>query len=467
MAVAAITPLSTLSSNLSLSLAFGVGPATVLVILLVMLMAVLFTAGYVVLTRSVVDSGANSAYVAHGLGPVTGSAAAVVSTIGYNLAVVAFAGISGYFLDSGFSAGGLEGVPWWGYTLAVLAVIGTLGHLGVRAASRVTSVVCVAQFLLLGLFVGAVVLQNPSGFRRDVITSGDAHGGAFALSLVFVLLALTSYESPATYGEEARDPHRSVPRAIYLTLFVVTAVFVIGTWTMLAAIDERTAVLARTDPGQLLPHLFETYLGGWAGVSLNLVVAISMISAALAFHNLATRYMFSSARAGLFPAALTRTHSRRRTPHVAAVTQLLVTVAVLAPFAVTGEDPLVGLFPAVAGYNALMLILMQAALSVSVIAAASRGRVTGSVYATRVAPALVLLAALPIGALIISHYAEVTGSDAAWVNWMPLLIVVGGAYGALRRRRLRRRPGPDHAAQHATDAGVAPECPPPATTRPA
>lgn len=464
MAIAAITPLSTLSSNLSLSLAFGVGSATIPVILLVMLLGILFTAGYVVLARFVVESGASAAYVAHGLGAQAGSAVAVIATVGYNLAVVAFAGISGYFLDSGFTAVGFGALPWWAYTVAVIVVTGTFGHVGVEAASKVTSLVCVLQFLLLAVFVGAVLVKNPSGFRGDVFTSGHADGGAFALSLVFVLLALAGYDSPATYSEEARDPHRTVPRAIYLTLFVISGVFIIGTWAMLAAADGRIAELAGSDPGQLLPRLFETYLGHWAGICLSFVVAVSMITAAMAFHNLATRYMFSAARAGLFPAALARTHARRRTPHIAIITQLLVTVAFLAPFAATGKDPVVGLFPAIAGYNSLMLIVMQLLLSVSVIAAAVRGRIAGSLYATRIAPALVIVATFPVAALIVSHYTDVTGSDAAWINWMPLLIVVGGVYGVIRRRRLERLNGPSAAAEDDTADDPASENPPPSAT---
>lgn len=437
MAIAAISPLTTLGSNLSVSLVFGVGPATVLVIVLIMAVFLFFTAGYVVLSRVVVDSGAYSAYVAHGLGSTAGSAIGVIATVGYNLAVVAFAGVAGYFLDNAFEPLGPD-LPWWLYSLFVLTLVGVLGYLGVDMASKVTSFICVLQFLLLSAFVAAVLVGNPAGFRMDVFSPVGMTGGAFGLSVVFVLLSLASFETTAAYGEEMRDPHRTVPRATYLTLFLLSTVFVVGTWAVVAAADGYPRAVAQADPGNLVPVLFAAYLGDWAGTALNLVIAASIVGAVIAFHNLATRYLFSSARAGLFPSALGRTHPRRKTPHIAVLVQLLVTVVFLAPFVATGADPMLGLLPAIAGYNSLSMIAKMGTCSVSVIAASLRGKVTGSLYATRIAPVLATLGFLAAGALILVFYAEVTESDSAWINCMPLILVACAAYGGLRQRQLDR-----------------------------
>ncbi|MEV6749355.1 APC family permease [Streptomyces sp. NPDC051080] len=438
MAIAAISPLTTMSSNLSMSLVLGVGPATVLVILLTVLVFLFFTAGYVVLGRYVVDSGAYSAYVAHGLGRTAGSAIAVIATLGYNLAVVAFSGVAGYFLDSAFEPLGLD-LSWWLYALFVVALTGVLGYLGADVASKVTILICGTQFLLLGAFVVAVLLRSPSGFRLDVFTPSGLTGGAFGLSIVFVLLSLASFETTAAYGEETRDPHRTVPRATYLALFLLTGLFIAGTWAVVAGMNGAPREVAQAGPGEIVPALFGFYLGSWTSTPLKFVIAISIIGAAIAFHNLATRYMFSSARSGLFWSALGRTNSRRQTPHNAVLCQLLITIVFLAPFVVVGADPMVGLLPAIAGYNSLSMITKMGTSSVSVIAASVRGRITGSLYATRIAPVLATLGFLTAGSLIVGHYSQVTESDAAWVNWMPLLLVVCAAYGALRHQHLHRR----------------------------
>lgn len=437
MAIAAISPLTTVSSNLSMSVVLGVGPSTVLVIVLTVLVFLFFTAGYVVLGRYVVDSGAYSAYVAHGLGDRAGSAIAVIATVGYNFAVVAFSGVAGYFLDSAFEPLGLN-LPWWLWALSVVALTGVLGYLGAGLASKITSFICGTQFLLLGAFMVAVLVRNPSGFQLNVFAPSGLTGGAFGLSIVFVLLSLASFETTAAYGEETRDPHRTVPRATYLALFLLAAVFLAGTWAVVAAMNGAPEV-AKAGPGELVPALFGAYLGDWTSTPLKFVIAISIIGAAIAFHNLSTRYMFSAARAGLFWAPLGRTNSRRQTPHVAVACQLLITIGFLAPFVVAGADPMVGLLPAIAGYNSLSMIIKMGTSSVSVVAASLRGRVTGSLYATRIAPTLAVLGFLTAGALIVLHYPEVTESDATWVNFMPLLLIVCATYGALRRRHLDRR----------------------------
>ncbi|MGW5863254.1 APC family permease [Streptomyces sp. NPDC055239] len=438
MAIAAISPLTTMSSNLSMSLVLGVGPATVLVIVLTVLVFLFFTAGYVVLGRYVVDSGAYSAYVAHGLGRTAGSAIAVIATFGYNLAVVAFSGVAGYFLDSAFEPLGLD-LPWWFYALVVVALTGVLGYLGVDVASKVTSVICGTQFLLLGAFIVAVLVRSPSGFRLDVFAPSGLTGGAFGLSIVFVLLSLASFETTAAYGEETRDPHRTVPRATYLALSLLTGAFIVGTWAVVAAMNSAPREVAQSGPGEIIPALFGSYLGSWTSTPLKFVIAVSIIGAAIAFHNLATRYMFSSARAGLLWSALGRTNARRQTPHNAVICQLLFTIVFLTPFVVAGADPMVGLLPAIAGYNSLSMITKMGSSSVSVVAASVRGKITGSLYATRIAPVLATLGFLTAGSLIVAHYTEVTESDAAWVNWMPLLLLVCATYGGLRQRYLNRR----------------------------
>jgi amino acid transporter len=437
MAIALITPLTTFSSNMAESLILGAGGATIVVTVLLVGLLLLFTAGYVVLGRHVVDSGAYAAYAAHGLGRRAGGAISILAALGYNFATVAFVGISGYFFDRTLTAVGLD-LPWWCYSVVVLLVTSAFGVIGLGVASRVNTAICVLQFLMLAIFFGAVVVAVPDQFDADVFSLDEVTPGAFGLSVVFVLLALAGFESSAAYGEEVRDPARTIPRATYLTLLLLGGVFAAGTWVIVAGSNGDPDAIAQGDPGALVPALYGLYLGEWTTVATNLIIAITIIGACIAFQNLASRYMFSAARAGLLPARLDRTHPRFGTPHVAVLAQAVITIALLLPFILTGANPMTDLLPAIAGYNALSMMVKMSACSLSVVVASLRGTVSGTVYSTRVAPILSLIGFATVSTLIVSHYGDITGTDAAWVNAMPALIVASALVGGLMQWHVDR-----------------------------
>lgn len=437
MAIALITPLTTLSSNMAESLILGVGPATVVVTLLVTLLLGLFAAGYSALGRVVVDSGAYAAYAAYGLGKKVGSAVGVAAVLGYNLATVAFIGIGGYFLDNTLTPHGVD-LPWWIYSLAILALVAVLGVLGVDVASRLNTIICGLQFAMLAIFFVAVLVKTPTSFKLDVFEFSGVSGGAFGLSVVFVLLALAGFESSSAYGEEVRDPHRTIPRATYATLLLLSATFIVGTWVVVAASNGDPRTIANGDPGDLVPTLFGSYLGEWTSTATNFIIAVTIIGAALAFHNLSTRYMYASSRSGILFAALSRTHPRYKTPHIAVIAQVLITLAFLLPFVVIGANPMTDLLPAIAGYNALNMITKMTATSASTVVATKKGRLTGSKYSTMYAPILAILGFVAAGILIALHYKDITGTDALWVNAMPFMIVACALFGAYKQWQIDR-----------------------------
>ncbi|PKW16360.1 APC family permease [Saccharopolyspora spinosa] len=436
MVMAVTAPLTAMASNISLSLAFGVGAGTVGVIVLVTLILLVFSAGYVALSRHVVDAGAYFAYISRGLGPAAGTASAIIATIAYNAAAAAMATAVGYFGNVALSTYLGVDLPWYALTALVLAVTWLIGFLGVSAATGVNAWVSVSEFLLLLVLVVAVLVRRPAGFSLDVFAPHSVSGGNIGLAMVFVLLCFGGYEAAAIYGEEARAARKNVARATYTALVLLAFVFLAATWAVVAAVDDVVGA-ARKDPGVLVIDIANTYLGNWVGPVLTLMITFSFFAAAISFHNMAARYMFSLGRVGLLPGALSRVHSRRGTPVVAGTTQMLISVAVVAPFAIIGADPLVNLFPAVSGITSLAMIYLLSACCASVVRAAKLGRITGSAWSVLVAPVVSGLALVGCGVLILWNYGEVTGSDSVVINLLPSVLVVGAVYGVLAHRRRR------------------------------
>lgn len=437
MAIALITPLTTFSTNLAESLILGIGNGTILVTVLVVVLLTLFSAGYLVLSRHVVEPAAYAAYTGYGLGNRLGSGVLVMGVLSYTFATAAFVGLGGFFLAKAVAPTGLGG-PWWAYSLVYLAVLAYMGIAGVDFAAKLNTIICGLQFIMLAALFVAVIVQTPEQFSLDVLAPSQLQGPGLGLSIVFVLLSLAGFESSAAYGEETRDPHRTISRATYLTLGLLGALFIFGTWVVIAASKGNTVTMSAGDPGDLMTNIYTTYLGSWTGTAVSVLVAITILGAAIAFHTLATRYMFSGGRSGFWPAALSHTHQTRRTPHVAVVVQLIVTALILVPFVITGRSPLADLLPAIGGYNALHMILKMSLVCASVIVARRAGKVVGSRYSTVVAPSLSIVGFGVAGYLIVANYGDVTGTDAAWVNFMPLVILIGFLYGWVRQGQVDR-----------------------------
>ncbi|WP_033290452.1 APC family permease [Amycolatopsis jejuensis] len=436
MVVAATAPLTAMASNLSLSLGLGVGSGTLGWLLIVGVLLAVFTTGYVALSRRVVNAGAYYAFIGFGLGRSAGSAAAFIAGIAYNMAAAAMAAATGYFASIGFATYFDVHLGWYVYAAVALAVVWALGFFGVRIASRATAVICVTQFLLLAVLAVAILVRQPGGFTFEGYSPSVMFDGNYALALVFCMLSFAGYEAAAIYGEECAAPGRSIKRATYLALALLIVVFLFSTWSLVAAFED-VATAAQEDPGTLVMRAAQHYLGSWAVVAISLLLAVSFLAASVSFHNMAARYHFSLSRAGLLPRKLSVVHRRFGTPAAASLVQIVVCVVVLLPFVLTGMDPLTNLFPAVSGVTSLAVTGLMAGAAISAAVASFRGILPGGAWPVRVAPMVAAAGLIAIGVIIVLHYREVTGSDSGYVAFMPAILVVGAAYGAIAQRRRR------------------------------
>lgn len=434
MVVAATAPLTALASNFALSIGAGAGIGTLGWILVVAALLLVFTSGYVVLSRHVVNAGAYSAFLGYGLGRSVGAATAFVAGITYNLAAVAMLAAAGFFAKSALNPVlGVE-IGWYWFTFVVVLIVWVIGYFGVSIASRVTTAICVAQFLLVGILTVAIMAQRSGSYSLEGLSPSSMLSGNFAMTLVFCMLSFGAYEAAAVYGEECDTPAKSVRKATYLALALLLALFFLATWSLIAAFDD-VEVTAAADPGAIVTMAANQYVAPWAGAVLAYVIVVSFLAAAVAFHNMAARYHFSLSRAGILPAVFSRIHARTGTPANATHLQIVLALGIIIPFAAAGLDPFLNLFPAVSGVTSLGGLYVMIGCCVSVVVASVHGKVSGTLWATRIAPAIAGVGLLVIGIIILANYREVTGSNSLVIDAMPLLLVIGAAYGVYAIRR--------------------------------
>ena len=144
-------------------------------------------------------------------------------------------------------------------------------------------------------------------------------GGAFGLfqAMGFTFIALQGFDLIAAAAGEVRDPARTIPRAMYLSLGIALVVYILLLFTIIAAglePGESIVAASRKNPEEIVVIAARRFLGT-PGFWLVLIAAIlSMLSALRANLFAASRIVFAMARDRTMPYVLTRTNPARGTP---------------------------------------------------------------------------------------------------------------------------------------------------------
>jgi len=153
----------------------------------------------------------------------------------------------------------------------------------------------------------------PNGFKAILATAG------------FVFVSFGGLLKVAAIAVEVKDPVRTVPRAMILSLVVVSIIYtlVIFVTSGVLGAEQLDHSLTPISDGA------EVFLGRTGVLLLGLAAILAFVSTANAGIMSASRYPLALARDNLVPEVLGRTNKRFKTPHVALLTTGCFIVLVL------------------------------------------------------------------------------------------------------------------------------------------
>ncbi|MET7333622.1 APC family permease [Nonomuraea sp. NPDC005650] len=440
--LSAQAPLTGIAGAAPIAMAIGNGAGAPAAYLGAGLIILLFSVGFVAMGRHVVDAGAFYVYIGKGLGRTAGTGSAAVALFAYCAIQAAMYGLYGSIV-SGLAGGLGLNLPWWVWSLVTIAVVQVLGQAGIEIGAKVLAVFVLAEFSILLAF-GLVTLVKgggPEGLGvAQTFGPSAVLSGAPGVALMFAVASLFGFEATAIYGEEARDARRTVPRATYLAVAVVSVFFVLTSWMLVSSygaskvVAEAGKALESGDSAGFVFTPVVALFGGWAGEVLPILLATSLFAGVLAFHNSANRYLFSLGREGVLPRRL-GSLNRRHSPAVAGWAQTTIAVVLILPFAAGGLDPVITLFSWFSGVAVLAMMLMYLLTSVSVVAFFRRERVDSRPWNTLIAP---ILGALGIAAaiwIILANFPTLIGGSVATAVWLAVAVPVVMLLGVLASRR--------------------------------
>jgi amino acid transporter len=449
MVVAAAAPLTVIAGTVPLGLAAGNGPAFPITFALCCVVLLLFAVGFCAMSRHVPHAGAFYSYVQQGLGRAPGLGAAFLALATYVAVQLAVFGYLGAVVDGLVQHWGGPELPWWLWSLVAVGIVGVLGYRHIGLSGRVLGLLLIAEVAIVLVFDAVVVAQGRH-LSTAFLQPPQMVSGSLGIAIMFAIASFIGFEATAVFRDEARDPHRTIPRATYTALLLIGVFYTLSSWSVVSAWGDQAAVeAAGADPGNMIITTITNVLGPVGGDIAQVLLMTSLFAAALSFHNVLARYYFALGNSGALYRACGRSHPKHRSPHVASATQTVVAAAFIIVFALAGMDPVTQVFAWMAGTATLGVLALMALTSVAMLVFFRRSRADTRVWNTLVAPALGLLGLLACLVLTVSNFPTLIGGStglAVGIGAVLVLAFVLGVVWSLRRPSVLPDPA-DPAAQ--------------------
>jgi amino acid transporter len=213
------------------------------------------------------------------------------------------------FFNSLLNAMGVANPPQWvpfAVTLVLLAFATALTVIPARRGADVMliSEACtVALILLISIVVLAKITSHggPQGqhFTLSVFKPAPGtHSSALFFGAVYGILAFIGFEGAATMGEEAKQPRRSIPRAIFGTVLIAGVFYVFTAAIEVMGFGTGTSGLtAFHSSSSLFGSLGSAYISPWVGDVVTVGTMVSAFAGAIGCVVGASRLIYAMARA--------------------------------------------------------------------------------------------------------------------------------------------------------------------------
>ena len=269
-------------------------------------------------------SGGTYAYAEVAFGPFIGFVVAM--TLWFST-ILASAGVANIFVDTLSQMSPRFGDPVIrsGTIILVFAVLAAINIRGVKMGSAVVQTVTAAKLTPLLILIGVGLFAINA---RNLAWTGMPPAREVARTAVLLTIAFIGIEAALTPSGEVREPARTVPRALFATLVLVTLIYI----AIQIVAQGVLGVELATNTKAPLADAARRLLGSSGHMLVILGAAISTLGYVAGDVLAAPRGLYALGRDRLLPAAMGAVHPRYRTPYVAILTHAVFCVS----FALSG-----------------------------------------------------------------------------------------------------------------------------------
>src|ERR1700680_2991029 len=395
LTVTGSAPISAMLFNTPLAVGFGNGLGAPAAFLFATVILVIFSVGYVAMSRKVTTAGGFYSYISHGLGRELGLGTGFGAVVAYSVFEASLAGGFAFFLNQKLSqigtatgAGWLNEIQWPYLALFMVLLISVITYFDIRITARLLGVFLVGEILFLLIFDVAMIVRgattstaltlaafNPVKAFQGFPAVGSLAAGIPAIGLFFAFWSWVGFEMAPNYGEESKNPKRVVPIAMYISVIGLGIFNTLTSWAPFAGYPNLAAAIAQAQGNPALYYRgpAQSYIGLGVDQALSILIIAGSFACGMAFHNTAARYFYSLGREGVLPSALGTTHPKYKSPHIASIVQTVIAALIVVAFGVfAGRDnptqqAYVDLYGLMAVMGVIVILAVQALVSIAIL----------------------------------------------------------------------------------------------------
>ncbi|HXR37977.1 MAG TPA: APC family permease [Terracidiphilus sp.] len=221
----------------------------------------------------------------------------------------------------------------------VCAVAGVVAWRDVKLSAELMLWIEVVSVSLILIVLVVLVFRFGFQFDLDQFRLKGVSVAALGPALVLSMFSFVGFEAATTLGGEAREPLKTIPRAVVQCAILAGFFFMLCSYSEVLGFRGQSSQLSdSTSPLHLLAAKAGVSL---LGIGIDLGAAVSMFACVLACTTAAARVLMKMAHSKLLPSALERTNRRHGTPGAAIAISaglMFAATAVLAMRGVAGSD---------------------------------------------------------------------------------------------------------------------------------
>jgi amino acid transporter len=180
------------------------------------------------------------------------------------------------------------------------------------------AIITILAFLVLG--------HHGFALDTDQLSLKGNSLSSLGLGVVVAIFSLVGFECATAFGEEAKDPLRTIPRAVIASLLLTGVFFVFISYTEILGLRGANPSLDKlTTPLSTLATMLHLDA---LQIPIDLGAMTSFFSLALSCMNAGARVVYQMGRQGFFHEATGRAHATNETPHVAVTTLAVLEFAI-------------------------------------------------------------------------------------------------------------------------------------------
>ena len=311
----------------------GIGPYVIPAFLFAAIPAIFAAFSYAILSSSMPRAGGSYLYASRGLNPYLGFIASFSQWFGLSIVIGVIAYIIVPFIRDVFFNLGLINISEFleigsvrlSMSLILIWLFVFINIIGGKLYKNTLIPMLILMFVLGGIVIAAGLIYTENDFIESLLSiegrqiennlNQEFDIRIFLTASTLLFSSFIGFDAIAQTGSEAKDPTKTVPRAIMLAIFTVTIYYMLFTFSVYNIVPWNFIAEESLSKDITAPGLLSYILSPFWGTLIILGATIALINDLPAMILSVSRLMYSWAKDKIFPEKISAVHKNYNTPY--------------------------------------------------------------------------------------------------------------------------------------------------------